>query len=73
MTFLRNIEKKIFVKIRRFSETENVAEVQANIKTTDYYSTLILNVAEMFYLYCRTLRESNNIRLQISKNMQIKL
>lgn len=73
MTFLRNIEKKIFVKIRRFSETENVAEVQANIKTTDYYSTLILNVAEMFYLYCRTLRESNNIRLQLSKNMQIKL
>lgn len=73
MTFLRNIGKKIFVKIRRFSETENVAEVQANIKTTDYYSTLILNVAEMFYLYCRTLRESNNIRLQLSKNMQIKL
>lgn len=73
MTFLRNIEKKIFVKIRRFSETENVVEVQANIKTTDYYSTLILNVAEMFYLYCRTLRESNNIRLQLSKNMQIKL
>lgn len=73
MTFLRNIEKKIFVKIRRFSETENVVEVQANIKTTDYYSTLILNVAEMFYLCCRTLRESNNIRLKLSKNMQIKL